>query len=46
VSALAAGSDDTCALQAHDVVCWGNNTFGQLGVPLLYSSQYPRLVDP
>ena len=32
VTAIAAGSAHTCAIANGDVWCWGDNTFGQLGI--------------
>ena len=31
VHAVAAGGNFTCALRSGSVLCWGDNSFGQLG---------------
>lgn len=42
--AIAAGADHTCAVRANqDVICWGGNGSGQLGVP---AAQTPRSSVP
>ena len=33
VLSLAAGYTHNCALRQHDVMCWGHNLFGEVGVP-------------
>jgi alpha-tubulin suppressor-like RCC1 family protein len=33
VTAVAAGGKHSCAVRGTDAVCWGSNTYGQLGVP-------------
>ncbi len=44
--ALAAGIAHTCALQASGaVLCWGNNTFGQLGNASSNNSLSPEVVN-
>ncbi|NVB42012.1 hypothetical protein G6O69_29570 [Pseudenhygromyxa sp. WMMC2535] len=44
---LAAGADHTCALlENHDVRCWGNNVYGQLGLGDIGNNELPTDADP
>jgi alpha-tubulin suppressor-like RCC1 family protein len=45
VSALAAGGDHTCAVVSGAAKCWGENSWGQLGVGSLVDSHVPVAVS-
>jgi alpha-tubulin suppressor-like RCC1 family protein len=44
VSALDAGLEHTCAIAAHQVYCWGDNTYGELGDGTGISGAVPVVV--
>lgn len=41
INAIAAGTMHTCALRGGRVFCWGDNTNGQLGVPMIRRALSP-----
>jgi alpha-tubulin suppressor-like RCC1 family protein len=45
VTALALGRDFSCALRMGEVLCWGDNTFGQLGATGVTASFAPLAVE-
>ncbi|QJR16528.1 RCC1 domain-containing protein [Usitatibacter palustris] len=46
VTAVTAGSTHTCALRSTDVVCWGWNAFGQLGIGTFTNTPSPTPGQP